>query len=143
MKAAEIGAALKARLASLTFNPPRRVVWPNRDFKITEKRNSRSEPAESFLVANIVRVPNERLTVSGQTRYAGTLVVVVASPAGVGSGEGDGIADAVAAHFPQDLALPVASGGSVRITGVPSIRDGYLDGAFWRTPVQINFEAMA
>ena len=143
MKAAEVGAALKARLASLTFNPPRRVVWPNRDFPITEKRNSRAVPAESFLAASIVRVPNERLTIAGQTRFAGTLVVVVASAAGVGSGEGDSIADAVAAHFPQDLALPVASGSTVRITEAPSIRDGYLDGSFWRTPVQIPFEAIS
>lgn len=132
MIAAAIGTALKAKLAALTFSPVIPVAWSNRDFVPTGER---------FLAAEIVPAPVQRLTIRGANRFAGALVVTVASKGGKGSGEGDGIADAVAAHFPADLVL-TTSGGRLRVTATPSVRQGYLDGAYWRTPVTVPFEVL-
>lgn len=128
MTAAEIGAALKARLAALTFTPAIPVAWPNKDFVPTGER---------FLVAQIVRAPAERIGIKARARMTGSLVVTVASRTGNGSGEADGLADAVAAHFPADLKL-----GDLRITAAPSVRDGFADAGYWRTPVVVPFEAL-
>lgn len=133
MIAAQIGAALKARLASLTFTPALPVAWPNRDFV----------PAGDHLTAAIVPAEAQRLGVKAMHRYAGTLVVTVCTQGGRGSGEGDGKADAVAAHFAADLRLPLSGGGSLRITQAPSVREGFIDAGFWRTPVLIPFEVLA
>lgn len=133
MIASQVGAALKARLAALTFNPVIPVAWPNKDFTPTGER---------FLSAAIVRAPNQRLTITAEHRMSGSLVVTVCSKAGVGSGEGDGIADAVGAWFPADMVLTLSNGSRLRITAAPSVRDGFLDAGYWRTPVIVPFEAM-
>jgi len=136
MTAAAIGAALKARLGTLSFSPAIPIAWPNKDFTPPTDDNAR------FLQATIVPAPNQRVTIRAQHRRSGSLVVTVASRPNNGSGEGDGLADAVAAHFPADLML-AAGANRLRITEDPSIRDGFLDGAFWRTPVVIPFEVLA
>lgn len=128
MRAAEIGRVLKERLASLTFSPAIPVAWPNRDFTPADDR---------YLMAQIVRGDAERIGIKARARFVGSLIVTVVSKAGVGSGEGDGIADAVAAHFPADLML-----GDLRITAKPSVRDGFQDAGFWHTPVTIPFEVL-
>lgn len=133
MIASEIGAALKGRLSTLTFSPPIGVAAPNRDYVPDGKRH---------IAVEILHAPNDRLTLSGNHRHSGTCVVTVAIPTGGGSGEADGIADAVAAHFPCDLAMPLPGGGAVRVTAAPSVRGGFRDGPFWRTPVAIPFEVL-
>ena len=52
MIASQVGAALKARLAALTFNPTIPVAWPNKDF---------TPSGDRYLAAAIVRatVTNE------------------------------------------------------------------------------------
>lgn len=132
MIASEIGAALKARLAALTFSPAIPISWPNRDFAPGGTR---------YLAAQIEGIPNQRLTIGGAHRIAGTLLVSVVIPAGGGSGEADGIADAVAAHFPCDLRLSLSS-ATLRVISAPSVRTGYRDGAYWRVPVVISFEVL-
>ncbi len=133
MIAAEIGAALKARLAALTFTPALPVGWPNRDIV----------PTGDHLTAAIVPAEAQRLGVHAMHRFAGTMVVTVCTSGGKGSGEGDGKADAVAAHFPADLRLSLSGGGSLRITQAPSVREGFIDAGYWRTPVLIPFEVLA
>lgn len=133
IKAALIGAALKARLDALTFNPAVPVAWPNRKFTPDGSR---------YLVAEVVNAPKTRITIGGKHRATGALVVSVATPAGGGSGEADGVGDAVAAYFPADLTLALTGGGKIRITSEPSVRDGFRDGAYWRTPVTIPFEVL-
>jgi len=133
MTAAAIGAALKARLGTLSFSPAIPVAWPNKDF---------SPDGDRFLQVAIVPAPNQRLTIRAHHRRYGSVVVTVASRVNNGSGEGDGLADAVAAHFPADLILP-AGANRLRITEAPSIREGFQDGGYWRTPVQISWEVIA
>lgn len=130
--AAAIDAALKARVAALTFSPAISVAWPNKDF---------TPSGDRYLQVQIVPAPNQRMTIRGASRKSGSLVVTVASRPNNGSGEGDGLADAVAAHFPVDLKLTTTE-GIVRITAEPSIREGFVEGGFWRTPVVIPFEVL-
>ncbi len=132
MIASQIGAALKARLSSLTFTPALPVGWPNRDFV----------PSGDHLTVAIVPAEAERLGVKAMHRRAGNMVVTVCTAGGKGSGEGDGKADAVAAHFPADLRLSLSGGGSLRITQAPSVREGFIDAGYWRTPVLIPFEVL-
>jgi len=133
--AAQIGAALKAKLAALSFSPEIPVAWPGRDF----------DPAglDKYLVAAIENAPNERLGIKAMHRRAGSLIVTVCSRMNRGSGQGDGIADAVADHFPCDLRLDLSGGSRLRVTTAPSVRGGYQDGGTWRTPVVIPFEVLS
>jgi hypothetical protein len=129
-----ISDALKARMASLTFSPAIPIGWPNRDF---------TPPADGrFMVFSIVRAENERLSIGSVTRFSGSVVVNIATTSNAGSGEGDSLADAVANHFPVNLVLPI-TGGKVRVTRRPTVREGYEDAGKWRTPVIIPFEAVA
>lgn len=128
MNAADVGRVLKQRLASLTFSPAIPVAWPNRNFQPTGER---------YLRAQIVAAPVERIGIKARARLSGSLVVTVASKAGVGSGEGDGIADAVAEHFPADLMVE-----DLRITARPSVREGFEESGYWHTPVVIPWEVL-
>lgn len=129
-----ISDALKAHMAALTFSPAIPIGWPNRDF---------TPPADGsrYMVFAIVRAANQRMTLGGGNKWSGSIVVNIATPSGKGSGAGDSLADAVAAHFPADLALD-ASGARLRVTGTPFAREGYTDAGMWRTPLVIPFEVM-
>lgn len=132
MIASQIGAALKAHLAELTFTPALPVAWPNRDFT----------PDGDHLTAAIVPAEAERLGVKAMHRFAGSMVITVCSRGGRGSGEGDGKADAVAQHFAADTRLTLSGGGTLRITQAPSVREGFIDAGYWRTPIIVPFEVL-
>lgn len=129
-----ISDALKLRLDQLAVSPPLGVAWPNRDF---------TPDGSDWLQVSIERAENARLSHGGATRFSGVLALVLCTALNRGSGEAESLADIIAAHFPVDLRLPVAGGGSVRVTTRPSVRSGYRDGAYWRTPILIPFEALA
>lgn len=133
MTTAAIGAALKAHLDALLFSPAMPIAWPNRKYAPDGSRH---------LVAEIVRAPKDRLTIADHHRTAGSLVVTVVTPVNNGSGEADGLADAVAAHFPADFKIALTGGGSIRFTAAASVRDGFRDGSYWRTPLTIPFEVL-
>jgi len=135
MSQSAIGAAIKAQIATLSFSPAIPVAWPNKDFKPPTGDNAR------FLQVQIIPAPNERMTLNGRHRRSGSVVITVASRVNNGSGEGDGLADAVAEHFACDTIL-TAGGQRLRITEAPSVREGLLDGGYWRTPVVIPYELM-
>lgn len=129
-----ISDALKAHMAALTFSPAIPIGWPNRDI---------TPPVDGsrYMVFSIVRAASQRTTIGGGNRWSGSIVVNIATPPGKGSGAGDSLADAVAAHFPADLAL-AAGDNRLRITGTPYAREGYADAGMWRTPLVIPFEVM-
>lgn len=130
MTAATTHAAIKARIEALaaTFSPVIPVAWPNKDY---------SPDGNRYMQVAIIPAPTQRMTIDALHRRAGSVVITVASRVNNGSGEGDGLADAVAAFFPADLRF-----SGIRITASPSIREGFLDGAYWRTPVVIPFEVL-
>ena len=133
MPAAQIGAAIKARLDLLAFNPAIPVAWPNRDFTPDGSR---------YLAAMIEAAPNRRLTIGGRHRYSGSMIVRACIPLNGGSGQGDGVADAIAAHFPADLSITLSGGSVLRVPEAPSVRGGYRDDGYWHTPVIIPFEVL-
>lgn len=123
--------ALKDRLGTLVFTPAIPIAWQNRDH---------TPAGDRFLSVVFVRADNDRLGIKGtMTRRYGSLVVTVCTKPNAGTGEGESLADAVAAHFPADLLLA----DLVRITAQPTVKDAYLDGKFWRTPVVIPYEALS
>lgn len=128
-----IAARLKeaVALAADGFSPAIPVAWENRDYV----------PSGRFIQATIIPAPNERLTIRGQHRVSGSLSLVVATKTDKGTGEGLGIADALAAAFPCDLKLTTTD-KTIRITAQPSIRQAFQDGGWWRTPVIIPFETI-
>jgi len=132
-----IKTALKDRLIALTFSPTIPIAWPNRDFVApTVDLDAR------WFEAVFVTAPVQRLTIRARHRRSGSMVVTVASRVNKGTAQGEGLADAIAAHFPADLRL-VAGANRIRITEDPSVRDGFLDGGYWRTPVIIPWEIIA
>lgn len=138
MSQSAVGAAIKDRVATAaaSFAPAIPVAWPNKDFvPPTDPHNPR------FLQVQIIPAPQERMTMNGRHRRSGSVVLTVASRPNNGSGEGDGLADAVAAYFPCDHVL-TAGGQRLRVTEAPSIREGFIDGGYWRTPVVIPYELM-
>jgi hypothetical protein len=130
---AAITAAMKSHMADLQFSPAIPVAWPNRDFDPSN--------AARFLVVQFVRADNERVAISTKHRYYGSMVVTVFSRTDRGSGEADGLADGVAAHFPADLRIPF-NDGTIRISDAPSIKDGFLENGRWRTPVVVKYEVL-
>lgn len=130
-----IADAIKQRLSLLNFTPPIPLSHPNRGI---------DPPSDGsrWISYTIERAETERLDLSDSTRFSGSLVAIVCTRLSAGSGEGEDLADAIAGHFPVDLALPITGGGHVRITSHPSVRTGYQDGAYWRTPVVVPFAAL-
>lgn len=133
MTQAAISTAIKDHIAALDFTPAIPVAWPNKDFTPPTGDSAR------FLQVQIIPAPNERLTLGGRHMYSGSVIITVASRVNKGSREGEGLADAIAAHFACDTTL-TAGGQRLRITAAPSVREGLLDGGFWRTPVVIPYE---
>ena len=132
MTAAATHAAIKSHIEDLTFSPAIPIAWQNKDFVPDGNR---------FLKVTIIPAPVQRLGVAVMHRRAGSVAITVASRVNNGSGEGDGLADAVAAHFPADLKL-TAGTKRLRITADPSIRDGFREAGYWHTPVVIPFEVL-
>ncbi|MCU0732549.1 MAG: DUF4128 domain-containing protein, partial [Hyphomonas sp.] len=115
------------------FSPAIPVAWENRDFTPPEGRH---------FVADFIPAPKERLTIGTHHRAAGSLAVVVASRTNMGTGEALGLAGAIVAGFPCDTRLETTDGKTIRITAEPSIRQGFKDGGWWRTPVIIPWEVI-
>lgn len=128
-----IGDALKAQIDGLSFNPAIPVAYPNRDF---------TPPADRWILASIERAENGRVDLGDGTRFSGSVVLIVCTKPNKGSGEGEDLADAIATAFQANIALPIVGGGHVRVTARPSVRSGYLDGGWWRTPVVVPFAAL-
>jgi hypothetical protein len=120
-------------LAAASFATAIPVAWMNRDY---------TPDGERFIQADIIPAPAERLTVGGRHRNAGSLVLTLASKSNIGTGQALGIADAIAAAFPCDLRLTGTDDKTIRITAQPSIRQGFIDKGFWRTPITIPFEVL-
>jgi hypothetical protein len=128
---AQIGAALKSRFATLGGLP---VAWPNVDFK----------PAlTGYIAFSIEHAPVTRLGFGTWRRHGGTIVATIATGPQTGSGAGDAAADSILALFAADTLIALPSGDNLRITDTPSVRGGYRDDAYWRTPITIPFEVLS
>lgn len=131
--AADIRLALSARLASLVLTPTLPIIWEGQDVPA---------PSGGFLQPQLFRSATNRTSVGsdGPHQRLGFLQVAIMVPPGddgAGVMRAERIADAISAHFPCDLRLD-----EVRITQAPHVAGGFPDGAFWRLPVTVYFEAV-
>ena len=125
--AADVRLAVTGRLLTLDVGMP--ITWENEDF---------IPPADGYLDVQLFRSGTERQYVqsAGTHVMLGFLQVAVMAPKDRGAVAADRIADAIVAHFPCDLRL-----GPVRITQTPHVAGGFPDGAWFRLPISIFFQA--
>jgi len=131
MKQSEFGAALGARLA--TISPAIATSWPGINF---------APPADGsgFLEVTLFRNQPRRITIGGDHIMPGIYQVTVVWPKGRGP-EADEKAQAVADLFPADDKMTMTSGGYVRVTQAPQIAQGLGTERGWEVPVSVFFEA--
>lgn len=125
----DIQAALEARLASIEGLP--RIVLENED----------DDGTRPFVVVEHVILPPLDSTLNGDaTRQRGYMQASVVSDQRQLSNWARRKAEDIRAAFPMADFLPV-TGGEVSIHRPPHIMQGYPDGAEWRQPIQIFYEA--
>lgn len=128
---------LFARLATLVLAPAHPVAWPNLNF--TKPSNNR------YLEARFVPNASTRFGVDeGPHDRFGFLQVNVRDKLNTGA-RVTGIASAVAAHFPSDLALFHDIGIKVRIMKAPDVGDMMIETSppGVMVPVLIPYECLA
>jgi hypothetical protein len=125
--AADVRLAITDRLLTLDVGFP--VNWENEGF---------DPPAGGYLDVQLFRSATNRQYVqsAGTHVMLGFLQIAVMAPKDRAAVEADRIADAIVAHFPCDLRL-----GPVRITQTPHVAGGFPDGAWFRLPISIFFQA--
>ena len=96
-----------------------------------------------FLAVGRVTARPDRVMISrGQHWLTGSITVSYVAPIGQDQSvyiEQGGI---IAAHFPEDLRMKYGA-ACVRVVSYPHVIDGYRDGAWWRTPVNIRWRCAA
>ena len=99
---------------------------------------------DNFAEISVVPSRSFKRTLSngGKAVEIGRVQAVVVTPAQSGEKVGADLADDFGALFPFALRLTMAS-GVVTMTGHPEIRNGFLDGNEWRTPVSIGYTAVS
>jgi len=123
--------ALKARLAAVSL--PK--AWLNQDFDPAKPGNL------PYLAVSIIRADTTDDTLDAEAPIqTGRIIASVVTARGSGDGQADDHADAVAALFPMGLRLTAGS-QTITITQPPHVNEGLEDGAHWRVPVRIAFEA--
>lgn len=126
--AADVRLAITGRLLTLDVGIPNN--WENEGF---------DPPADGYLDVQLFRSATNRKYVQtggGTHVMLGFLQVAVMAPKDRGAVAADRIADQIVAHFPCDLQL-----GPVRITQTPHVAGGFPDGAWFRLPISIFFQA--
>lgn len=70
----------------------------------------------------------------------GSMSVTVVAETGLGEDAANDIAEAVSDLFPEDLRIAIPN-GEIRITAPSDVLGGFADGADWRVPVSVKYEA--
>lgn len=128
----EIWLAIKARIATATALP---IAWPALDFA--------PDAGCAFLqVANVINPPNRLSVGTGAYDRSGTLALVLVYPMGQPVEVSQEVAGQIAAHFPEDLRLRYGA-ACVRIERRAHVMEGFRDGGWWRTPINIFWRSFA
>ena len=122
----KIWMALKSRIATipggLTVAYPADVYTPG---------------AAAYIAVGRANIAPERVFVaSGAHERRGTLTLSHVAPIGQDQAVYEEAGAKIAAHFPADLCMNF-QGVAVRIGSASHVVDGYRDGAWWRTPVNV------
>lgn len=93
--------------------------------------------AAAYIAVGRVNIAPERVFVAaGAHERRGTLTLSHVAPIGQDQAVYEEAGAKIAAHFPADLCMNF-QGVAVRIVSAPHVVDGYRDGAWWRTPVNV------
>lgn len=131
MSATAIENALKARLAE-HFLPK---AWPNLDFDPKAPGNL------PYLACDLIKASSADDTLDAERPvYVGRLIATVVVAQGGSTATANDHADAVADLFPMGHRFTAGS-LTITITQPPHIREGMGDGAYWRVPVSIPYQA--
>lgn len=128
----ELWLAIKARLETATDLP---IAWPAADYQ--------PKAGCAFLqVTNVINRPARLSIQRGAHDRSGTLALVLVYPLGQAVEVSLECAGQIAAQFPEDLKLRYGA-TCVRIETAPHVLDGFRDGAWWRTPINIFWRSFA
>lgn len=132
----EIEAELKNLLELMSLSEELPIAFPNVEF-------TPPEGGSGFISADFVFADKRRIGLKNAEELTGRMILVLAMPNNQGSLKSTKLAREISACFPGNLRIPLPSGGHVRVTEGPSIRSGYPDGMYWRTPVVVSFQMLA
>ena len=97
----------------------------------------------AYIAVGRVNIAPERVFVaSGAHERRGTLTLSHVAPIGRDQAVYEEAGAIIAAHFPADLCINF-QGVAVKIVSAPHVIDGYRDGAWWRTPVNVQWRCGA
>ncbi len=131
MTEVEIVEALEGHLATMADLPA--VAWLNSD-----EAGVPPPSGAPYFSLSLARLRNNRVDISGNYHIKrGIFQVSVCTEEGIGDRTADALADAVVAHFPDDLRLD-----SIRIVELPSVGGPIPEGGEWRVPVSIYYEVL-
>ena len=122
----KIWLALKSRIATITGGLA--IAYPADVF---------TPGAAAYIAVGRVNIAPERVFVaSGAHERRGTLTLSHVAPIGQDQAVYEEAGAKIAAHFPADLCMNF-QGVAVKIVSASHVVDGYRDGAWWRTPVNV------
>ena len=99
--------------------------------------------AAAYIAVGRVNIAPERVFVaSGVHERRGTLTLSHVAPIGQDQAVYEEAGAMIAAHFPADLCMNF-QGVAVRVIKDSYVVDGYRDGAWWRTPVNVQWRCGA
>lgn len=99
--------------------------------------------AAAYIAVGRVNIAPERVFVAaGAHERRGTLTLSHVAPIGQDQAVYEEAGAKIAAHFPADLCINF-QGVAVKIVSASHVVDGYRDGAWWRTPVNVFWRASA
>ena len=128
----KIWMALKSRIATITGGLA--IAYPADVYTPTDA---------AYIAVGRVNIAPERVFVaSGAHERRGTLTLSHVAPIGQDQAVYEEAGAKIAAHFPADLCMNF-QGVAVRIVSAPHVVDGYRDGAWWRTPVNVFWRCAA
>lgn len=133
MSTAAVENALKAALAEVLPGIPK--AWPNQDF----------DPSAAgmlpYIACDLIYAGTSDITLDGeQPILTGSLIATIVVARGSSTTTANGHADTIAAAFPMGRRI-TAGGKVITILQPPHTREGMPDGAYWRVPVRIRFQA--
>lgn len=128
----KIWMALKSRIATITGGLA--IAYPADVYTPTDA---------AYIAVGRVNIAPERVFVaSGAHERRGTLTLSHVAPIGHDQAVYEEAGAKIAAHFPADLCMNF-QGVAVRIVSASHVVDGYRDGSWWRTPVNVFWRASA
>ena len=128
----KIWMALKSRIATISGGLA--IAYPADVYTPTN--------AAYIAVGRVNIAPKRVFIASGAHERRGTLTLSHVAPIGQDQAVYEEAGAKIAAHFPADLCMNF-QGVAVRIVSASHVVDGYRDGAWWRTPVNVFWRASA